>query len=1520
MKKIFLLTLCFWQCAVFSQQYSKVEYFVDSDPGYGLGTSAPLPVGDSSVFVADLSQQSSGFHILYVRVQDTAKHWSQTMSRPFLKQAIVSTAITTVTLAEYFIDNDPGFGKGTTVNNISNNTISFIADLSSIPAGFHILYVRSQDNYGRWSEIQSRPFLKQAIQSSSLATIVSAEYFIDTDPGFGKAQSISPSLIGSAVEIDFLANLSSISIGTHKLSIRAKDSNGNWSMVQTQDFCYGAVANFALSDSVVCTEGFIQITNKTVGASAGTTYSWDFNGDNTIDYSGKNNSTWFFDTPGSYTASLTVTEAGGLCPNTYKRTVVISKPEVSISAPTIKELYVNESLPIKASVINVSNHHTMKWTTTGGIVSNDTAKTTIFSSSQPGNFTLTATVTDIVGCTGSKTFTKKILPLIENFIIKDTISAFKSKQNKIATQYLSASNKVVWESLNTGIATVSSVGMITCVANGETIVRGTVDGLYTDSILIQVKDYIPITSVIVQQSAGLSVGGNGLENYVRILPTNASIQTVTWHTSDSSVAKVSKTGTITPINAGTCNIIVIADDGNIPAVTFVTVNSGQIDVQKVLVSDTIYAKVGETVQIKASVVPYYASNDTLQWSSMKPTVASVDDKGTITAVASGQAYILISPAQGTQAKTLVIVRSSNIPVLSTPTTVSYYLENPTWQLDLNSVMSDDNTTNQNLKVNVTGTVNLNAIVGTDKKITFTSKETDWIGSEVVTITITDADGLKTSKALEVVVSGTPNQAPQLYFPAVSQTSAQAVSLALADYVTDDRDALSALTITAQSKGTCTVTVTSAQLTITPKSTTWKGIDTITIIAKDSKGATSIQKISFSVSAQQTATAPQIQPIPVQYSNSFGQFADVTLNRYVKDAATLPENMYWETAPSFKLDVRITKNILSATPVDINWVGSERIKAYVVNQAGLRDSVEIIFIKQNTQDVVWEGSATIDFFAERTIANRGSNITLYPNMTGARSWKWIITGAGETITSQALYPNINFAKNGVYDVSLVCQSKTNKDTLTAHNYISIFGITPGDTTICLSAKVKLSINTAGLDSWKWSDGTTDNMITVAPTKTQYYKVHVSKDLFEYDDSVKVTVIQPFKFKNKISEICKGDVVTLTTGVYSKYIWNDGSDMSSHNIDPFNSKKYSVTVTDLYGCISSDSIDIKDVKSLPTITLVNDTNICKGSSFYLYAPTSNAYKWNDGSIAKSISVNKAGIYTVTITGSNGCLNSDTTNVKMLFPYKEQIGVVTYDTLFGKKVIIAWNRHENMRTESYELYRDNGSDGWDLVKKLKFSDPAIVVDSTANLDLKAYRYKLTTIDETCHNQDSSIHRTMHVSPLNRPDGGINIQWNSYLGFNVKSYTVVRYNLDGTETLIAKQSGDADILTVTDFKPVLGSRYRVLYNLPDSVFPLKTKSDSGPFSVSLSNMAESELVGINSEDSKSVSLSPNPASDFVTITSTSQQDILVKVLDVLGQELIIQTGNGSVKIDCTILKPGIYYVKIQDGDVISTQSVVVE
>jgi len=89
---------------------------------------------------------------------------------------------------------------------------------------------------------------------------------------------------------------------------------------------------------------------------------------------------------------------------------------------------------------------------------------------------------------------------------------------------------------------------------------------------------------------------------------------------------------------------------------------------------------------------------------------------------------------------------------------------------------------------------------------------------------------------------------------------------------------------------------------------------------------------------------------------------------------------------------------------------------------------------------------------------------------------------------------------------------------------------------------------------------------------------------------------------------------------------------------------------------------------------------------------------------------------------------------------------------------------------------------------------------------------------------------------------------------------------------------------------------------------------------MAESELVGINSEDSKSVSLSPNPASDFVTITSTSQQDILVKVLDVLGQELIIQTGNGSVKIDCTILKPGIYYVKIQDGDVISTQSVVVE
>jgi hypothetical protein len=56
-----------------------------------------------------------------------------------------------------------------------------------------------------------------------------AEYFIDTDPGYGAATSITISASGTVVSLDFDANMAPVSAGMHYLVIRARDNLGRWS-------------------------------------------------------------------------------------------------------------------------------------------------------------------------------------------------------------------------------------------------------------------------------------------------------------------------------------------------------------------------------------------------------------------------------------------------------------------------------------------------------------------------------------------------------------------------------------------------------------------------------------------------------------------------------------------------------------------------------------------------------------------------------------------------------------------------------------------------------------------------------------------------------------------------------------------------------------------------------------------------------------------------------------------------------------------------------------------------------------------------------------------------------------------------------------------------------------------------------------------------------------------------------------------------------------------------------------------
>jgi hypothetical protein len=218
----------------------QMEYFINSDPGAGLGT--PITGFNSGTdvqysFSADLTGKPSGFYELYVRSKDTNGNWSAAARRVFYISAPISAASNIVQM-EYFINSDPGAGLGTPISGFNNGTdvqYSFSADLTGKPSGFYEIYVRSKDTNGNWSAAARRVFYISA-PISAASNIVQMEYFINSDPGAGLGTPISGFNNGTDVQYSFSADLTAKPSGFYEIYVRSKDTNDNWSAAARRVF------------------------------------------------------------------------------------------------------------------------------------------------------------------------------------------------------------------------------------------------------------------------------------------------------------------------------------------------------------------------------------------------------------------------------------------------------------------------------------------------------------------------------------------------------------------------------------------------------------------------------------------------------------------------------------------------------------------------------------------------------------------------------------------------------------------------------------------------------------------------------------------------------------------------------------------------------------------------------------------------------------------------------------------------------------------------------------------------------------------------------------------------------------------------------------------------------------------------------------------------------------------------------------------------------------------------------------
>ena len=199
---------------------------------------------------------------------------------------------------------------------------------------------------------------------------------------------------------------------------------------------------------------------------------------------------------------------------------------------------------------------------------------------------------------------------------------------------------VVWKSKDPSIADVDSNGNVTGIKRGSVNITATAADGSGVSASVYMTVTQPVTSVSITQPEIQVVAGRYTQARVTVQPANASDKTVTWSSSDESIATV-KGGQVTGHKAGTCTIT-CASRSNPDVTDTVTVTVTQL-VTKIEYTNSqaeLSLKTGESCQLTWNVLPEDATEKGVTFKSLHPKIATVDQNGYVTALSRGVATIV----------------------------------------------------------------------------------------------------------------------------------------------------------------------------------------------------------------------------------------------------------------------------------------------------------------------------------------------------------------------------------------------------------------------------------------------------------------------------------------------------------------------------------------------------------------------------------------------------------------------------------------------------------------------------------------------------------------------------------------------------------------------------------------------------------------------------------------------------------------------------------------------------------------
>lgn len=237
-----------------------------------------------------------------------------------------------------------------------------------------------------------------------------------------------------------------------------------------------------------------------------------------------------------------------------------------------------------------------------------------------------------------------------------TLSAGASFKLTATVSPKNASNKrVTWSSGNNSVATVATDGTVKGLRAGTAMITATAkDGGKSATCTVTV--YKPLNSAKMSVASKTLKKGKIYTFKPALSPSDATVKSTKWTSSNTKVAKVNSQGKVTAKKNGktTISAVLTTPEGKRTTIK-ASVKVGGTAVKSVkLNKKTASVKVKKTLTLKAAISPANASNKGVTWSSSDKKTARVSANGKVTGISKGKAKITVMTKDGGKKSTCTV--------------------------------------------------------------------------------------------------------------------------------------------------------------------------------------------------------------------------------------------------------------------------------------------------------------------------------------------------------------------------------------------------------------------------------------------------------------------------------------------------------------------------------------------------------------------------------------------------------------------------------------------------------------------------------------------------------------------------------------------------------------------------------------------------------------------------------------------------------------------------------------------------